>query len=230
MFGRSKPVVLQPYGRRRGGFRLPSWLWWLAIGVAAGVAAVLVAQERYLPPRLTAAASAELRRDFESAEGERQRLAGDLAEASRQLEAARSEQQRLTQELAVARSEADGLRRDVESIIAQLPPDPRDAPIGVRLARLGVADGSLTYDLLLSRERTGGDTFTGIVQFVLAGTSGRGGKATIGLKPVDIAIDRYESVSGSLPLPEGFTPRQATINLLDRIDGKTFGRRVVFVR
>ena len=51
MFGRSRPVVFNPYGRRRSRWRLPRWLVLLLLGAALGVAAVLGVQERYLPLR-----------------------------------------------------------------------------------------------------------------------------------------------------------------------------------
>ena len=61
MFGRSRPVVFNPYGRRRSRWRLPRWLVLLLLGAALGVAGVLLAQERYLPPRLSAAQSVQFK-------------------------------------------------------------------------------------------------------------------------------------------------------------------------
>lgn len=230
MFGRSKPVVLQSYGRRRSRWRLPPWLMLLLLGTAAGAGGVLFVQERYLPPRLSASESVELRRAFETADAERQSLSARLAEATTQLESARAEQQRLTQSLGESRQTITQLRSDVSSIVEQLPPDPRGGPIGVRAARLSVQGGALSYSMVLSRERAGSEPFSGVLQFVLTGQSARGNSSSVGLKPVPVSIGRHESLSGTVPLPEGFTPRQATINLLDQPDGRVYGRRVVYVR
>ncbi|HJV70446.1 MAG TPA: hypothetical protein VJ693_14915, partial [Ideonella sp.] len=73
MFGRSKPVVFDPYGRRRSRWRMPRWLVLLLVGIVIGGGGVLFVQQRYLPPRLSAEASAALRSSFEQADAERLR-------------------------------------------------------------------------------------------------------------------------------------------------------------
>ena len=57
MFGRSRPVIFNPYGRRRSRFRVPRWLVLLLVGAALGMAGVLAVQERWLPPRQIGRAS-----------------------------------------------------------------------------------------------------------------------------------------------------------------------------
>ena len=68
------------------------------------------------------------------------------------------------------------------------------------------------------------------MQLVVAGAPQRDGEASIKLKPVAITVGSVESVRGGLPLPDGFDPRQATINVLDRPDGKLLGMRVMHVK
>ena len=48
--------------------------------------------------------------------------------------------------------------------------------------------------------------------------------------PVAFTVGSFESVRGSLPLPEGLIARQAAINLLDRPEGKLLGMRVMQVK
>jgi hypothetical protein len=83
---------------------------------------------------------------------------------------------------------------------------------------------------VLARERAGSTPLTGIMQHVVAGTPPRGGDTTVRLKPVAISIGSVETVRGGAALPEGFDPRQATINVLDRPDGKLLGMRVMHVK
>jgi hypothetical protein len=229
MLGSSKPVILD-YGKRRSRWRPPRWLVLLLSGVAAGVAGVVLVQERYLPPRLSAAASAELRQSLEQTEAERVRLKAELADTATRLDSALAEKKTLSDELAASRNTTAHLREDVAALVATLPPDPRGGAVQVRAGRFSIEGGALAYDLVLSRERAGDTPMPGVLQFVLAGDSGRGTETTVTLKPVTISVGRNESVRGTVPMPEGLKPRQATIRVLDRVDGKLLGMRVMFVK
>ena len=56
---------------------MPRWLVLLLTGIAIGAAGVIVVQERYLPPRLSATESTELHQSFEQADKDRTRLKAD---------------------------------------------------------------------------------------------------------------------------------------------------------
>ncbi len=116
------------------------------------------------------------------------------------------------------------------SAVAGLPPDPRGGAVEVRAGRFTVKGGALLYDVVLSRERPGGKALTGVMQLVVSGESGRGSSGTASLKPVAVAVGAHEIVRGSLALPDGFKPRQATVSVLDRPDGKLLGMRVMYVK
>jgi hypothetical protein len=229
MFGRSKPVVFERYGRRRSR-RVPRWLLLLVTGIALGAAGVVLVQEQYLPPRLSAAETTQLRQSHERIEGERQRLARELADTIKRLEAAQADKQKLGDELAAGRETVARLRGDVASLVEALPPDPRGGAVEVRAARFSVDGPALAYDVVLTRERRGGKPLSGVMQIVVAGDAGRGPEATATLKPVAVSVGDYESVRGSLPLPDGFRPKLATIHVLDRVDGKRLGMRVIHVK
>jgi hypothetical protein len=230
MFGRSKPVVFDPYGRRRRGLRVPRWLLLLLLGTALGAGGVLYVQQRYLPPRLSAEASAQLRAAFDQAEGERQRLKMELADTSDRLRATLQAKQSLSDELVASRQLGERLRGDVASLVASLPPDPRGGAVQVRAARFSVEGRNLVYDVVLSRERAGAKPMPGVMQFVVAGASSRGPDTSIPLKPFAISVGSHESLRGDVPLPEGFSPRETTIKVLDRPDGKLLGMRVMHVQ
>lgn len=230
MFGNSKPIPFDPYGRRRKRRLMPPWLALLLLGIVLGGVGVVYVQERHLPPRLSADASSRLRESFEQADGERTRLKAELTDATRRLERAAADNKALSAQLAARTESVQQLRDDVAALVAALPPDPRAGPVAVRAARFAVERGALAYDVVLSRDRTGGAPLGGVVQFVVAGASDKGTADTITLKPVPVSIDRYDSVHGSQPLPQGFRPRQTTIHVLDRIGGKLLGMRVINVR
>ena len=100
--------------------------------------------------------------------------------------------------------------------------------MAVRAARFEVQGDSLVYNVVLSRERAGANPFGGVMQFVVAGASGRAGD-TVSLPPVPVSVGLYDTVRGNLPLPHGFKPRQTTIQVLDKVGGKLVGMRVINV-
>ncbi len=231
MFGRApKPVVFEPYGRRRSRRGVPRWLILLLAGVAAGAGGVIYVQERHLPPRLSAREAAELRAAFERAESERQRLKTELDGSSQRLAAALADQQGAAGELAASRDSVERLRGDLAAAVAALPPDPRGGAIAVRAGKLTQQGATLAYELVLSRERAGGKAFAGLLQLVVAGEAARGGETAVSLPPVAVTLERFASLRGRLPLPEGFKPRQATVKVVERAGGEPVGLRVLYVQ
>ena len=228
MLGSSKPIPFEPYGRRRSRPGIPRWLLLMLLGIAIGAGGLFYVQERHLPPRLGAEASAQLRESFERADAERQRLQAELTATSDRLRGTLDENKRLAAEVGTRGETVQRLRQDIGSLIASLPPDPRKAPVAVRAARFEVQGDTLTYNVVLSRERTGGDPFGGVMQLVVAGASGRAAD-TVTLAPVPVSVGLYDTVRGSLPLPQGFKPRQTTIHVLDKVGGKLMGLRVINV-
>jgi hypothetical protein len=230
MFGRPRPVTFNPYGRRRSRRRLPPWLVLLLGGIGVGAAGVVVVQQRYLPPRLSAEASVALRNAFERAEAERLRLKAELDQASKRLAAAIAEKQVQSDELALSRTTAEQLRDDVRSAVDSLPPDPRGGSVEVRAARFTAKGGVLAYDVVLTRARTTPKPMDGVVQFVVTGESARGADTAVTLKPIATSLGGQQIVRGSVPLPEGFRPRQTTIQVLDRPGGRLLGMRVILIK
>jgi hypothetical protein len=228
MFGSSKPIPFEPYGRRRSRRGIPRWLVLMLLGVGLGAGGVLFVQERYLPPRLSAEASAQLRESFERADTERRRLQAELTAASDRLRGTLDEAKRLAAEAGARGETVQRLRQDIASLVASLPPDPRKAPVAVRAARFEVQGDTLAYNVVLSRERAGADPFGGVMQLVVAGASGRAAD-TVALEPVPVSVGLYDTVRGRLPLPQGFKPRQTTVQVLDKVGGRLMGLRVINV-
>jgi len=228
MFGSSRAVVFDPYrgrGRRR---RFPRWLLLLLCGLASGSAGVLYVQERYLPPRLSVTESAQLKESFEKAEAERQRLQSELGSTAQRLQSALVERAALAQGAAASRTLTERLADDLAFAVQALPPDPREGQVAVRAARLSLQRGSLDYSVALSHARRGGN-LNGVLQVVVTGTAAAGGEQSVTLQPVQLAIGGQAVLRGSLPLPEGFTPRLATLRVLERSGGGQLGMRVLNV-
>ncbi|MBX3623932.1 MAG: hypothetical protein KF892_02885 [Rhizobacter sp.] len=230
MFGRSKPVVLESYGHRRKRGRPPRWLVLLLSGVAVGVAGVLVVQQRYLPPRLSASESSKLRAAYDSTEAERQRLQQALGDTERRLAATTSQNKALQDELAGSRTRIERLSQDLATTVEALPPDPRGGTVEVRAGKFTVRGGALVYDVVLARDRASNKPTTGVMQLQVVGSSAKSPQTTVALKPVPVSFTSHEVVSGSQPLPEGFKAREATIQVLDRPAGRALGMRVMLVK
>ena len=228
MASQFKPVTFDS-GRRRSRSHLPPWVLLLLGGMVVGALGLAIVQERYLPPRLSADASARLRTAFEQADAERTKLKGELAETTQRLAASLAEKKAMREEYAAGNAIVERAREDLSAVIAALPPDPRGGVIEIRAARFGTKAGMLGYDVVLTRERSGGKAMPGVMQHVLTGASARGAEATVALKPVSLSVASQDVVRGSLAMPEGFRPRQVTIQLLDRVGGKLLGMRVILV-
>jgi hypothetical protein len=230
MFGRSNPVVFDRYASRRSRRVIPSWLWLLLFGCAIGAGAVIYVQQQHLPPRLSVVESSRLQSAFDSAERERSRLAAELAQVNQKLKAVVAEQTRGANELAASHRDRSALRGNIEALLASLPPDPRGGAVEVRAARFNVDGDTLGYDVVLARAQSGPAPFTGVLQIVVVGKTARGTETTVALDPVKVTVGRYEIARGTMSMPGGFNPREATIRVLDRVDGKSFGMRVIYVK
>lgn len=229
MFGKSRPVVID-YGRRRKSRRVPRWLVLLGLGIALGAGGLWLAQERYLPPRLSPAESLQLRHAFEQADARRSQLQLQLEDTRQRLEVALADKQRQDAELAAPRAAAQRLREDLLGVIATLPPDPRGGTVAVRSGRLAAQGSALAYDLVLTRERDAAKPMAGTLQLSVLGANARGAEVSVDLKPLELSIASHEVVRGKQALPDGFRPRQATIQVLDRASGKPLGMRVLLVQ
>jgi len=49
----------------------------------------------------------------------------------------------------------------------------------------------------------------------------------VALTPIALTLGSHGVLRGSLQLPEGFKPRQTTVQVLDRAAGKSLGMRVL---
>lgn len=219
MFGRSRPGSFQLYGKRRSRWRPPRWLVLLAVGMGLGAAGVIVVQERYLPPRLSASASTALQAAYTEADAERQRL-----------RTADEERAQLAQALDRSRVAEEALRLDLALAVGALPPDPRGGAVELRAWRFETRQGRLDYEVLLTRDGPNEPPTPGVVQLTVAGESAGGGASTLTPEPITLSLGTHRVVRGRLPLPAGMQARQVTVQVLDRAGGKALGTRVFYVR
>lgn len=229
MFRRSKEIVFSPHGRRRSR-RPPAWLLWTLAGLAAGAGGVLYVQERLLPPRLSVADSSRISQRYTQAQADRVRLSAQLEAAGVQLAALQADRDGLDRALAASRVAVGQLQGDLDSVVESLPADPRKSQVEVRAARFASSAGMLDYNLVLTRERGGAHPLKGTVQLVVKGASPQRADASVNLKPIALSLGRQQVLRGSVPLPEGFRPRQTTVQVLDRDASSVLGMRILVLR
>ena len=228
MWGQNKPVVLS-YGRPRSRWSLPPWLVLLILGAAAGAAGVIYVQEKHLPPRLSASASAELRSAYEQADAERKQLKADLAATTQKLQSAQADGKKLGEDLAAGRSGNEKLRQDLDFMVDALPPDPRGGVVEVRAGRVQRKGAALAYEVALTRGG-GSKPLSAVLQIGVSGLGANGAETRVLGKPLPLSIAAYGIARGTLARPEGFRASQATITVLDRPDGRQLGMRVLYVK
>lgn len=230
VFSRSRPVLFDARSARRSRRGVPRWLWLPLGGALAGAAAVVYVQQRVLPPRLSSAESAALQQAFDGADAERRQLRAEQAQAQQRLQQLSAQSAASAEALARSRASADRLREDLASVLEALPPDPRGGSVGVRAGQFSARDGALDYRVVLTRDGAAAKPLAGVLQFTVAGESARGAPASLALQPISLTLGRHEVLRGSVPLPEGFKPRQTTVQVLDRAAGTPLGMRVLLVR
>ena len=203
---------------------------WSLAGLLAGAGGLLYVQARHLPPRLSTEASARISRDIVQADADRSRLAAELGLVSQQRAALQREKEGLDRELAASRATVQQLQGDLASVVESLPADPRKGLVEIRAARFASKAGLLDYHLVLTRERAGTRPLAASVQLRVTGESSQRSDASVSLQPIALTMGRQQVVRGSLPMPEGFRPRQTTVQVLDRGAGQVLGMRILELR
>ena len=106
----------------------------------------------------------------------------------------------------------------------------RGGSVEVRAGQFSARPGALDYNVVLMRDGSPRKALSGVVQLTVSGESARGAPTTLALEPIALSMLGHEVVRGSAPLPEGFKPRQTTVQVLDKAAGKSLGMRVLLVR
>lgn len=231
MFGSSRKTVFKPstFEPGRRDRRVPRWLVLLCVGIVLGAGGLLFFQHNYGPQQLTVEASQKLLSDLNSVTLERQSLQAQLTEAQSQREQSQSTQEKATGDLAQANERIATLTQTLQILQDAVPADPRGGNIGVRWGEFVSRDGGVGYRALIMREQADKlSAFQGQVVVELAGT--RNGRAdTIVSQPASFTLERFAPLQGTVPLPDGFVPRQATLRVSDA-QGRAQAMRVYFVR
>lgn len=227
MFGSSKRQAFRPtaYGNSRRRRGIPRWLVLLLTGIVLGAGGLLFLQKSYGPTRLTVEQSEQLHYDLNSANMDKQRLQSQLNQQSQELKDALTRIQTQDTELQRLQEEIERLNSDLALFVETAPSDPRGTSPGIRAVSFNFANGQLDYHMLVMQDADKVKPFSGEVTLVAAGRYSNGRNANETLTPFPISLERYTHLQGTVDVPEGFTPREITIQI--RADGSD---RVVAMR
>jgi len=230
MFGSSKRQAFRPtaYGssRRRG---IPRWLVLLLTGIVLGAGGLLFLQKSYGPTRLTVEQSEQLHYDLNSANMDKQRLQTLLNQHIQELKEARARIQSQDAELRQHQPEIDKLTSDIALFAASAPDDPRGTSPGIRAVSFNYADGQLDYHILVMQNLGKTDRYTGEVTLTAAGRYSNGRNGNVELPPFPVSLERYSHLQGTIEMPEGFTPREITIQIRPEGSDRVSAMRVIRV-
>jgi hypothetical protein len=222
------PSVYETSRRRR---RLPRWLILLIVGMVLGAGGLLFLQTSYGPKRLTVLESQELTDELQSVSLERQRLQSELERTARELSEAREARLAIAEQLKAAEAALQPLRDELNLFAAVMPPDPRGGPIGVSAANFRQGAGGLDYHVLLLRDEAEGQPFQGRLEMAVEGRHANGRYETLELDPLAVRLDRYQHLTGTAKLPDGFSARRVTVRVFDgEQGGRQRAMRILIVR
>lgn len=186
-------------------------------GIVLGAGGLLFLQKSYGPTRLTVEQSEQLHYDLNSANLDKQRLQSQLNQHIQELKDAKARIASQDAELQKRQAEIDKLNSDVALFVETAPADPRGTSPGIRAVNFNFEDGQLDYHILVMQDADKAQPFNGNVTLVAAGRYSNGRNGTEQLTPFPVSLERYTHLQGTVEVPEGFTPREVTIQI--RADG-----------
>ena len=189
----------------------------MVTGIVIGAGGLLFLQKSYGPTRLTVEQSEQLHYDLNSANMDKQRLQTQLNQHIQELKEANARIQTQDKELERLQAEIEQLSSDVALFVETAPGDPRNTSPGIRAVSLNYANGQLDYHILVMQDADKAQPFSGQVSLTAAGRYSNGRNGNVELEPFPVSLERYTHLQGTLEVPEGFTPREVTIQI--RADG-----------
>jgi len=230
---RSRKPAFKPsaYGYTRRKRRIPRWLVLMLVGVIIGVGGVLFVQESYGPARLTVEESERLHFDLNAATSEVQRLQTELGQVKRELAENKATVEEQASKIEQHDAIVSGLEKDILLFAETAPEDPRGTSPGIRAARFThPGDTQLDYQILLMQDDPDDDEFVGEMHFNVMGRYPNGRTGYIDLDPIPVVLGYYLHRVGESELPEGFAPRQVTIQIKPEDEDTVVATRILNVR
>ncbi|ETD70199.1 hypothetical protein V757_08060 [Pelistega indica] len=252
MFGSSnKQVVFNPsvYGNTRRNRRMPRWLITFLAGVIIGGGGFWFLQTNYGPPRLSIEESNRLNSTISQLNQEKSSLQQQLSDSQQALSQARDTIKQLspvtttqTENSAVAVNNDPSLNPitpikegtsgvNMEEVLKNLPPDPSNNPIGIRIGNFQGEIGQLSYELILTKSDLSSPNVPARVEVLATGRYKNGNKGFDHIQPINITANEYVRLQGKVELTKKtLTPNAVEVKVINTQTRKVLGSRTFEVR
>lgn len=245
MFGSSKKhIIFSPstYGNNRHRRRTPRWLIIFLFGVVVGSVGLWFLQTNYAPQTLSLEEAQRLRQNLLNVQQEKTHLEQQLLAANTSLNEAQQTIQKL-QPIKIATNEnpttsapsteqsfspSEGKENlSIASILNDLPEDPNNTPIGIRIADFTSGLGELGYDIIFSKREANDPNIPIKINMFTTGNYRNGNAGFDYLEPITTTSDNYFRLQGNVKLSKPtLTPKKVEVNVLDAKNKTVLASRI----
>lgn len=241
MFGSSrKQVIFNPsvYGNSRRNRRMPRWLITFLAGVITGGGGFWFLQTNYGPPHISLEEANRLQSTISDLNQEKEAVEQKLAESQLALAQARELIKQLQPVVTTPSPSTEaGLnpitpiqenqaQANMAEVLKNLPPDPNNTPVGIRVGNFTGSIGKLGYELILTKSNTQSANIPARVEILTRGVYRNGNKGFEQLQSINITANEYVRLQGQVSLSKAtLTPQTVEIRVIDTQTRKVLGAR-----
>lgn len=252
MFGSSrKQVVFSPsvYGSSgRRSRRMPRWLITFLAGIITGSGGLWFLQTNYGPPQLSMKDANKLQTTISELNQEKSALQQQLAETQLTLNQTRDLVKQLQPVVTTsATTEEQSVNNDsalnpitpiqegnpdlnMVEVLKNLPPDPKNNPVGIRVGNFQGSMGQLSYELILTKSDADTANIPARVEIITTGHYRNGNRGFDQLQSINITANEYVRLQGQVALSKPtLTPQSVEVKVINTQTRKILGSRTFIV-
>lgn len=244
MFGSSrKQVIFNPtvYGNNRRSRRMPRWLITFLAGVITGGGGFWFLQTNYGPPRISMEEANRLQSTITDLTQEREAVEQKLAESQLALSQAHDLIKQLQPVIAspdannnpagaslnpITPIQENANQANMAELLKNLPPDPNNTPVEIRVGNFTGSIGKLGYELILTKSDPKTPNTSARVEILTRGVYRNGNKGFEQLQSINITANEFVRLQGQVSLSKStLTPQTVEIKVVDTQTRKVLGSR-----
>ncbi|NOL51009.1 hypothetical protein [Pelistega suis] len=248
MFGSSrKQVVFHPsvYGNSgRRNRRMPRWLITFLAGIITGSGGLWFLQTNYGPPRLSVEEANKLQTTISELNQEKSALQQQLSEAQLNLNQTKDLVKQLQPVVAtntpsteqtvnndptlnpITPIQEGNANLNMVEVLKNIPPDPQNNPVGIRVGNFQGSIGQLSYELILTKSDINAANVPARVEIITIGQYKNGNRGFDQLQSINITANEYVRLQGQVALSKPtLTPQSVEVKVINTQTRKVLGSR-----